>query len=153
LGVVRPTPGQLVAGVRLILLLVVLQGLAGWLWTLLDPEEAAVLDDLNAVLLGDINTVWDWLLLALATGVGEELLFRGAIQPAFGLGLTAFLFAVAHVQYGLTPVTVFVFILGLILGLVRRRYNTTTAIFIHTGYNFALGLLALLATWLQQFVE
>ena len=42
--------------------------------------------------------------------------------------------------------------LAVILGLIRRRYSTTIAIFVHVGYDFALGLLALLATVLERYV-
>ncbi|MCA9928393.1 MAG: CPBP family intramembrane metalloprotease, partial [Anaerolineales bacterium] len=55
-----------------------------------------------------------------------------------------------HVQYGFTPITVLILIIGLVLGLIRRRTNTTTAMIVHTGYNFVLGLLALLASFLVQ---
>jgi hypothetical protein len=44
-------------------------------------------------------------------------------------------------------------LLAVILGLIRRRHNTTIAIFVHAGYNFTLGLLALLATVAEQFVS
>jgi membrane protease YdiL (CAAX protease family) len=110
------------------------------------------LEDVNSVLLQDFDTVGEWLVLALIAGISEEILFRGALQPIFGLWFTSILFAVVHVQYGLTPVTVFVVILAVLLGLIRRRTNTTVAIFVHAGYNFVLGLLALLAVYLEQFV-
>lgn len=152
LGLVRPTTSQLLVGLAWIAVLVFMQGLAGGLWALLNPDLAATLEGLNESLLGDFDTVGEWLLLALASGIGEEILFRGAIQPAFGLGITSLLFAVVHVQYGFTPITVVVFLIGIILGLIRRRYNTTTAIFVHVGYNFTLGLLSLLAVYLEQFV-
>ena len=93
------------------------------------------------------------LILALGAGFGEEILFRGALQPAFGLIISSLLFAVTHIQYGLTPITLIVFVIGIILGLVRRYSNTSVAIFIHVGYNFVLGLLSLLAVYLEQFIE
>jgi uncharacterized protein len=37
------------------------------------------------------------LVLALASGVGEELLFRGALQPWLGLAVASLLFGAAHV--------------------------------------------------------
>ncbi|MCA9949460.1 MAG: CPBP family intramembrane metalloprotease [Anaerolineales bacterium] len=152
LGLVRPTASQLLIGLAWIAILVFMQGLAGGIWALLNPDLAATLEGLNESLLGDFDTVGEWLILALAAGIGEEILFRGAIQPVFGLVTTSLLFAVVHVQYGFTPITVVVFLIGIILGLIRRRYNTTTAIFVHVGYNFTLGLLSLLAVYLEQFV-
>ena len=80
------------------------------------------------------------------------MLFRGALQPVFGLLATSVVFALIHVQYGMTPLTLFIVLLAVILGLIRRYYSTTIAIFVHVGYDFALGLLALLATYLERFV-
>jgi membrane protease YdiL (CAAX protease family) len=122
------------------------QGGVGVLWTLANPQASEVVTELTNVLLGDIDTVWEWFLLSLGAGLSEELLFRGAIQPIFGLGPTALLFAVLHVQYGFTPVNLFVLLLGIFFGIVRQRTNTTVAILIHFAYDFALGLIALLAT-------
>ncbi|MBK6432580.1 MAG: CPBP family intramembrane metalloprotease [Anaerolineae bacterium] len=56
------------------------------------------------------------------------MIFRGALQPRFGLILTSFLFAVIHVQYGLSPAVVQVFVLGLVLGIIRQRGNLTMSI-------------------------
>jgi membrane protease YdiL (CAAX protease family) len=121
LGLERPTTGQLRQGVGWILLLLLLQFIAGALFTWLNPDQAATLEDVNSVLLQDFDTVGEWLVLALIAGISEEILFRGALQPIFGLWFTSILFAVVHVQYGLTPVTVFVVILAVLLGLIRRR--------------------------------
>lgn len=153
LGLERPTGRQLLRALGWIAALVVLQWIVGAVWALLDPEQAELLGQLNESLLGDFDTVGEWLLLALAAGIGEEILFRGAAQPVFGLVATSLLFAVVHVQYGLTPITLLVFVLGFVLGLIRQRTSTTVAIFVHTGYNFVLGLLSLLAMYLQQFVS
>ena len=151
LGLVRPQPNHLLVGVGLIGVLVVFQFIAGLAWVLMNPSQAEVLEDVNSILLADMDTLWEWLVLALAAGIGEELLFRGALQPVMGLGFTAVVFAVVHVQYGFSPILLFVVILAVILGLVRRYYNTTTAIFIHVGYDFVLGLFALLAAYLEPF--
>ncbi len=152
LGLERPTARQLGLGLLVIILLVFIQGTVGAMWTLLQPEQALELGNINSALLAGFDTPGEWFLLAVASGLGEEILFRGAVQPVFGLPLTALLFAIVHVQYGLTPITAVVFFLGLILGLVRLRTNTTVAVFVHFGYNLVLGLLSLLALYLQQFV-
>ncbi len=151
LGLERPTTAQLRRSLRWVGLLLVLQWLTGLIMLVTDPEQAAVLDELNTLLLGDMDTIWEWFLLAISAAIGEEILFRGALQPVFGLWLTSFIFAFAHIQYGFSPATVLVFVIGVILGLVRRRYNTTTAIFVHFAYNFILGLLVLSLPYLEQF--
>ena len=150
LGLSRPPLIHFVAAGAIILGLVFLQAVAGAIWALLNPEEAELLEAVNSLLLADIDTLWKWLILALASGIGEELLFRGAIQPVFGLGFTSILFALLHVQYGYTPFMLVILILALILGLVRRYFSTTISIVVHVGYNFVLGIIALLVTYLQQ---
>jgi len=145
LGLERPTLAHLWLGMRWIVILVILQWTIGSLWALFDPVQAEQLGGLNELLYADFDTISDWLILALAAGIGEELLFRGALQPVFGLPVTAVLFTLGHVQYGFTPITLLILIIGIILGTIRNRTNTTTAIFVHTGYNLVLGLLSLLA--------
>lgn len=144
LGLGRLRPGQWAAAIGWVTVMVFTQGVVGATWFILQPQQAELLDSVNTLLLQDIDSLGEWFALALAAAVGEEILFRGALQPVFGLLPTAVLFALAHVQYGLTPVTAFVLILGLVLGAIRRRGNTTLTIVVHFGYNFALGLLSLL---------
>jgi len=58
--------------------------------------------------------VFDLLLIALSAGVGEEVLFRGAIQYALGLWGTSFLFGLMH---PLSPSYVlYATVAGLLLG-------------------------------------
>ncbi len=152
LGLERPNAKQMLLGLGTIGLLIVLQSVIGGVWALLDPEQAELLGELNESLLSGFDSVGEWLILAVASGVGEEILFRGALQPVFGVFFTSLLFAIVHVQYGLTPITLAVFLLGIILGILRRRTNTTVTIFVHFGYNFILGLFALLAVYIQELV-
>ncbi|MCL4266397.1 MAG: CPBP family intramembrane metalloprotease [Anaerolineae bacterium] len=147
LGLERLPLHQVVIGLAWIFILVLVQAMAGLLWQMLDPEQSELVETLNLEMLGGLDSVGAWLILALATGIGEEILFRGALQPVLGLGVTAVLFALVHVQYGLlTPATLALLIIGLVLGILRQRYSTSLAIFVHAGYNFVLGMLALLAT-------
>lgn len=86
------------------------------------------------------------LILALLTGISEELLFRGALQPVFGLIPTSIFFTIIHIQYTLTPATVILFVVSLGFGWLRRRISTTSAIIAHITYNFIPFLLFTLAT-------
>lgn len=153
LGLWMPNLRQLIIAGAIIIALVIVQAVAAALWALLNPEQAEVLESVNTLLLSDMDTLWEWLLLALAAGIGEELLFRGALQPVMGLVGTSLLFALVHVQYGYTPFMLVVVFIAVILGLIRRYFSTTLAIIVHVGYDFTLGLLALLATYLQQYVS
>jgi membrane protease YdiL (CAAX protease family) len=74
------------------------------------------------------------LLLGVSAGVGEEITLRGALQPRLGIVVTALLFAALHVQYSWYGVA-FIFLLGLVLGLVRARTSTTVAILAHAAYD------------------
>ena len=141
LGLGRIPLRWLVTAVGWILLLIVVQAAAGALWLAVNPEQTAVVESLNNLLYQNVDSVWGWVVLALAAGLGEETLFRGGLQPVFGKWATAVFFALMHVQYGLlTPATLALFIIGLSLGFIRERYNTTMAIIVHAGYNLILGL-------------
>jgi membrane protease YdiL (CAAX protease family) len=78
-------------------------------------------------------------LVSLTAGVGEEILFRGALQPRLGIGLSAALFAVLHVQYQI-PGILMIFAVGVGLGLVKRRTSTTFTIVVHVVYDLAAFL-------------
>ena len=92
---------------------------------------------------GDLSTV-SAILFALSVGIGaglgEETLFRGAVQPALGITLSSFLFASMHIQYGPSLLLGYIFILSIGLGFLRRRINTTASFLAHAGYN-SLGVL------------
>lgn len=150
LGLVWPTGRQLRSGVGWIIALVVLETVAAGIWYMINPEQVASVEEVSAVLLSDVDTVAEWFAFALLAGAGEEILFRGAIQPVFGIWFTAIFFAIVHVQYGFSIATLVIIILAVILGIIRQRSNTTVAIFVHAGYNFVLGLLALLGTNIDQ---
>jgi membrane protease YdiL (CAAX protease family) len=58
------------------------------------------------------------LVLALASSVGEELLFRGALQPMIGVWMQALVFALLHIGPGVRflPWTASAFGVGLLFG-------------------------------------
>ena len=77
--------------------------------------------------------------LALLSALGEEVLFRGVLQPRIGLWWTAGLFGVFHFPYrrGLVPWTLFALILGVILGgLTSLTESLWPAIFLHFIINY-----------------
>ena len=73
-------------------------------------------------------------LLGLSAGIGEEITLRGGLQPRLGIPLTAAFFASLHVQYSWFGMLV-IFLLGLLLGVVRKRTNTSVAILAHIAYD------------------
>jgi len=78
--------------------------------------------------------------IALAPAIGEEILFRGALQPRIGLIATALLFASFHAQYGLSFDTLVVFVIALGLGSIRKFTNTTTSAMSHAAYNLLVAV-------------
>lgn len=78
------------------------------------------------------------LILALGAGIGEEILFRGALQPKFGILFTTILFVLLHGQYQLWGLTT-VFLLGIILAYQRKISNTTATVISHFLYDL-IGL-------------
>lgn len=153
LGLERPSWVQIRFGLRWIVILVFVQWAVGMIWALTNPDQSELVEGISNVLLGNFDTVGEWLAVALGAGVGEEVLFRGALQPVFGLWFTSIIFAIAHIQYGLTVASILIFAISLTLGYIRRRTNTTIAVFVHAGYDFVLGLFYLLATYLEKFIN
>lgn len=74
--------------------------------------------------------------LSASAGIGEEILFRGALQPVFGNVITSVLFALLHTQSLLSLGLLLLFFVSLGLGWIRTRYSTTAAIIAHFTYNF-----------------
>jgi membrane protease YdiL (CAAX protease family) len=89
-----------------------------------------------------IGTLWMAFFISAMAGVSEEIAFRGALQPIFGLWPTSLLFALIHMQYTLTPATLIIFGVALAFGWLRLKYNTTVAIMAHFLYNFVQLALA-----------
>lgn len=82
--------------------------------------------------------------LSILPAISEEILYRGALQPVFGLWLTSVFFAISHVQYIFTPATLVILIIAIGLGWIRQRTSTTGAIIAHFFYNAILLILAYL---------
>lgn len=89
-------------------------------------------------LLGPL-TAREIVILALASSIGEELLFRGALMPWLGIWLQAAVFALLHVGPGrrFLPWTASAFALGLAFGaLAKWTGNLGGPIAAHFAINF-----------------
>jgi len=116
-GTRAPAPRYLLHGVALGLVIVVLCH-AGF--RLLRPVRRA--STLMARILGPLR-LRDALWLALLSGFGEELLFRGALWPHLGLIGSAVIFGVLHTVplRALAGYPIFAFLAGIVLGLLRQE--------------------------------
>jgi membrane protease YdiL (CAAX protease family) len=106
----------------------------------LTPEVAKQVDSTTQRLFAPLDNPWGIAALALAPGICEEILFRGAIQPRLGILATALLFASVHTQYALSLDTLAVFVIAIGLGLIRKFTNTTTSSLCHISYNLLTGI-------------
>jgi uncharacterized protein len=142
LGLRWPGWRRIAVGVGLSLLLVAL------VFVVVVPLTDAVLTALGVSepsggyfekLVGPVD-VGGAVLRAVKAGIGEELVWRGLVQPRYGLVPAALGFAAMHgFQYGPSSLVV-VLVLGICLGLVRRWSNTTAAIVVHGSYDLWLFL-------------
>ncbi len=145
LGIVVPSIGQVILGVVVALVMVPLVILAESFASQLGLGASEGVQRLTEQLIGPLTmSIPGILTLGLAAALGEETVFRGALQSRFGLLFTTLLFALLHSQYGLSFSTVAVFLVGLVLGILRQRANTTTAMITHAVYNMSLGLISFL---------
>lgn len=142
LGLAVPTLRQVLLGLGAIVGLFILQIAVSYLWSLLDPAGMAQIDEASNLLLGNLTGLSGAFTIGMAAALGEEMLFRGAMLPAFRLTLTSILFTIIHSQYALSPATLLILMIAVVLGLIRYRTNLTIAILVHFGYNFLSVLLA-----------
>lgn len=145
LGLTRPTWRQAAIAVGLVVPMLVVATGVDALGRLLQPDRYAQLERVLNAMSSNVTSPAIALLLGLCAGIGEELLFRGAIQARFGVALTTLLFGVAHTQYGPSFALLGVLFLGVTFALERKYMNTTTAIITHALYNTVAFFLNTLA--------
>jgi membrane protease YdiL (CAAX protease family) len=142
LGLSAPKPAHVGAA---ILASALLMGLAlgiDRLWAMLDPASQQQIGSVQGALMGGFTGLAGAFAIGITAGIGEELFFRGAYQPRFGILFTSVLFASFHVQYFLSVSTLIVLISSLVFGVLRQRTSLTASILAHFLYNFSAVLLA-----------
>lgn len=94
-------------------------------------------------LMTQVMTPLGAVLIGVTAGVGEELAVRGLLQPRIGLIASNLVFTSLHaLQYG-ADALLSVFIIGLILGIIRMRTNTSTSAIVHGVYDFVLVMVTI----------
>lgn len=146
LGMVRPTLRQVLAAIGLALLLVVaatgLDALIGVIWTAMGwaRTDGDAFNDLLKFAINPLGAV----VIGVTAGLGEEISVRGVLQPRLGILLSNLFFTSLHaLQYNWDGL-LSVFMIGLVLGIIRKRSNTTTSAIVHGTYDFVLVLMAAL---------
>lgn len=75
------------------------------------------------------------LFFSMLAPLGEEILFRGILQPRFGIVAQAAAFAAMHVAGVTVSQGILVFLFGIALGLAARRWGLWASIVAHGTYN------------------
>jgi membrane protease YdiL (CAAX protease family) len=141
LGITMPTLPDIAVGVVAVLPAFALSMVGSLLTLYFQPDLFNDLGDTMQEMSSGTNLVLINVLLFASAGLGEEILFRGAIQPRFGIVLTAAFWALVHTQYQLSFVVLGLFMVGILFGLIRKHMSTTPAIIAHALYNAAVVLL------------
>lgn len=141
LGITMPKLTDVVVGAAAVLPAFALSIIGSMLTLEFQPDVFEDLGDTIEQMSGGTDVLLVSLLLFASAGIGEEILFRGAIQPRFGIVLTSALWALVHTQYQLSFVVLGLFLVGILFGLIRKYMGTTPAIIAHALYNACVVLL------------
>jgi membrane protease YdiL (CAAX protease family) len=137
LGLSQPTRADLLRGLGYGGTLFFAVSILSVTWAAFDPQGYAQQTSAAQAISAAVGpSLWMGFLLALSASIGEELLFRGALQPIFGGLFSALYFVLLHWQYTATLAAVMIFFVALAFGWLRWRYNTQSAIAAHFVYNF-----------------
>jgi membrane protease YdiL (CAAX protease family) len=146
LGVRMPTLRTIGIGFAFVIPVMVMNMIGGILVQIFQPGITDDLDKTLDSMTQGIQNPLGALLIGLTAGIGEELFFRGALQPRFGIVLTALAFALMHQQYELSWVMLGMFGIGILLGIERQRYGTVAAIVTHATMNIIAVMIQILVT-------
>ena len=141
LGIQRPTTTQITMGLAGVLAAFVAANIGGLMTQWLQPDVVDAIENSMDAITSGVTTPFVAVVLALSSGIGEEVLFRGAIQPRLGMVLTAVLFTFLHAQYGFTWMLLGLVLIGMIFGWLAKRYGTMAAVIAHVVYNLAVVIL------------
>ncbi|MBN1297943.1 CPBP family intramembrane metalloprotease [bacterium] len=88
-------------------------------------------------------SLWQIVGISVAAGWGEEIFFRGAVQPVLGIVTTSVIFAGLHTGFrfrvpALRKYFALVFILSLGLGMTAQAAGLVTAMVAHAGWDLVM---------------
>jgi membrane protease YdiL (CAAX protease family) len=137
LGLEKPTlEGVMAAGAMTIVLFIFVSVIAAAWMGLVSKQTYEEQTKASDALSQSVTSLGLAFLLAATAAVGEEIAFRGALQPVLGLWPTALIFAFTHVQYTLTPAWLILLGVAVGFGWIRERYSTTVSMMTHFAYDF-----------------
>lgn len=143
LGIVMPDLRTIGMGVAGTIGAFLVAGLASYISQQINPDLGESLNEIVDTMTAQVQNPIGAVILGASAGIGEEAVFRGALQPRFGMVLPSLLFTMLHgPQYGFNVALLGLFGVSMILALLRRNANTTAAMIAHALYN-AVQVLAL----------
>jgi membrane protease YdiL (CAAX protease family) len=146
LGLVRPSVWQVAAAlglaVAMVLAVAVLSPAIDWTWDALGWPKTDV--DSFEHLVAHFFSPLGALVIGIVAGLGEELAVRGVLQPRLGIWLSNAFFTSCHALQYHWDSLLGVFLIGLVLGVIRKKTNTTTSAITHGTYDFLLIMAAVL---------
>ena len=146
LNIRMPSGRTILIGLALVVPSLLMSIVGSALTVFFQPDVVDNLQETMDEMTTGVQNPFGAVLLGLTTGIGEEVLFRGAVQPRFGIVIASLVWVVLHVQYDLTFVLVGLFGIGILLGLERKYLGTSAAIVTHAAYNVVVVLLQTYST-------
>lgn len=144
LGLHSVTTSHLLRAVLLVVALFTVTIVSSYLTVTFQPQlESQIQENLGTMTQG-LQSWGGALILGISAGVGEEILFRGAMQPRYGIIFTSIVFASLHVQYGPSLTILGIFVMSVLLGIERKRVNTTASLVTHVVYDVLAVLIPVL---------
>lgn len=141
LGIQVPTSTQVIFGLAGVVAAFVAAYIGALLTDWLQPDKVASIEESMQAMMAGVTNPFVAIVLAVSTGFGEEIFFRGAIQPRMGMVLTAILFTFLHAQYGFTWILLGLFLVGLTFGWLAKNHGTMAAVVAHVAYNLLAVIL------------
>jgi uncharacterized protein len=143
LGIVIPDPRTIGIAIVATFACFVVASIVGLVSQQFDPGLNASLDEVVDQMTAQVQNPIGAVVLGASAGIGEEAIFRGALQPRYGIIIPSLLFMMLHgPQYGFNLALLGLLAVSIILGLLRMRVNTTAAMITHALFN-AVQVLAL----------
>lgn len=143
-GLVRPTFLQVAfaftAAIALVGIMLGVDAAITWLWQKMSwpTTDAKAFENMMKFAINPLGA----LMIGVVAGLGEELFVRGVLQPRLGIWLSNLFFTAMHALQYNWDALFSVFLIGLVLGVIRNKTNTTTSAIVHGAYDFMLLLLA-----------
>lgn len=145
LGIVAPDPRTIGIAIAATFACFAAAAIAGLASQQFDPELNESLNEIVDQMTAQVQNPIGAVVLGASAGIGEEAIFRGALQPRYGIIIPSLLFTMLHgPQYGFNLALLGLFGVSVILGLLRKHVNTTAAMITHALFN-AVQVLALSA--------